>query len=77
MASWYDFAVAIQQEALALGMLDKAITIKPITTGDYPTPAKRPPYSVMDKSRTYREVAIEPVHWRNQLKKMLRELNDA
>ena len=43
VASWYDFAVAIQEEALVQGLLDRAVPIRPLRTDEYPTPARRPP----------------------------------
>lgn len=74
VASWYDFAVAIQDEGLALGLLSEPITILPIPTRDYPTPAKRPAFSVMDKSAAVRDFHLPPVHWNHALKGMMREL---
>ena len=75
VASWYDFAVAIQEIALSLGMLAKEIPINAITTADYPTPAKRPHYSVLDKRSFVNELPFcELVHWRKQLENMMREL---
>lgn len=71
VASWYDFAVAIQEEALSLGLLNKASRIIPIPTTAYPLPAERPAYSVMDKTTTWSALEIEPVHWRESLRKML------
>jgi len=72
VASWYDFAVAIQELALAKGLLDKAIPIKPINTTDYPTPAARPSYSVLDKTSCVEVFAELPlVHWRHQLSNMM------
>ena len=53
VASWYDFAVAIQEEAHQLGIIQSSIPIIPIRTEDYPTAAKRPPYSVLDKTATW------------------------
>ncbi|CAN5287748.1 dTDP-4-dehydrorhamnose reductase [soil metagenome] len=73
VASWYDFAVAIQEEALSLGMLRHAIPIVPISTADYPTPAKRPSYSVLDKSATVAALGGAAPHWRANLRAMLRE----
>lgn len=73
VASWYDFAVAIQEEALALGLLSKPVTIKPITADQYPTPAKRPSFSLLDSSKTRALLGDAPVHWRTNLRKMLNE----
>lgn len=74
VASWYDFAVAIQEEALALGLLEKKIPIKPLTTADYPTPASRPAYSVLDKTVTWKALDLQSDHWRDALRQMLVEL---
>jgi len=75
VASWYDFAVAIQEEALARGLLAKAIPIRPIPSKDYPLPAARPAFSVLDKSATYRDLEIIPTHWRSVLRDVLQELH--
>lgn len=74
VASWYDFAEAIQEIGLEFGLLDKAIPIQPIKTADYPTPAKRPAYSVMDTSKIRNELEIESLHWRTALREMMRGL---
>lgn len=74
VASWYDFAVAIQEEALALGILTRAVPIRPLRTADYPTPATRPPYSVLDKTRTWAVFGRVAEHWRTNLRHSLREL---
>jgi dTDP-4-dehydrorhamnose reductase len=73
VASWYDLAVAIQEEAEAWGLLDRAIPIRPIRTQDYPTLARRPAYSVLDKTATWEALAFTPPHWRVALREMLRE----
>jgi dTDP-4-dehydrorhamnose reductase len=75
VASWYDFAVAIQSLALEKGLLTHAIPIKPIPSSAYPTPAKRPHYSVLDKSTLASEFsALVPQYWRKALSDMLDEL---
>ncbi len=74
VAGWYDFAVAIQVEALALGLLPHAIPIHPIRTQDYATPARRPSYSVLDKTSAWRDLSLTPVHWRTNLREMLKEI---
>jgi dTDP-4-dehydrorhamnose reductase len=73
-ASWHEFAVAIQEEALSLGLLDTAIAIQPITTEDYPTPAARPRYSVLDCSSTCAALGLESTEWRVNLRHMLKEM---
>ncbi|MEN8134173.1 MAG: dTDP-4-dehydrorhamnose reductase [Thermodesulfobacteriota bacterium] len=72
VASWYDFASAIYEEALALNILKSKITIKPIRTNDYPTPAQRPSYSVLNKDSMTDALNYTPPHWRVNLRKMLR-----
>ncbi len=73
VASWYDFAVAIQEEALALGMLERAVPVIPITTADYPTPAVRPAFSLLDCGKTNKALGKIAAHWRTNLRKMLAE----
>ncbi len=69
--SWYDFAVAIHALGLELGLLTAQAAIEPIPATDYPTPAKRPAFSVLDKQRT-RALLGYPGHpWREQLRLML------
>jgi dTDP-4-dehydrorhamnose reductase len=75
VASWYDFAMAIQQLAKQQGLLDNVIPIKAIRTQDYPTPAARPHYSVMDKTQTESHLGITLPHWQRSLAHMLKELN--
>lgn len=73
VASWYDFAVAIQEEALALGLLDRQIPVIPIPTSAYPTPAARPAFSLLDSSATRSELGDGYTHWRVNLRHMLEE----
>jgi len=75
VASWYDFAVAIQEEALARGLLARAASIVPIATAEYPTRAKRPAFSVLDTASSRERIAAAAVHWRQNLRKMLDELS--
>ena len=73
-ASWYDFAVAIQEEALAIGLLNRAVPVIPIATADFPTPARRPHYSVLDKSSTIAALGAPAPHWHVNLRHMLNEV---
>lgn len=74
VASWYDFAMAIQEFALQKGILSKRIAIHPIPSSAYPTPAKRPSYSVLDKSDAEHASGLKCQYWREQLCEMLEEL---
>lgn len=70
-ASWYDFAVAIQEEALSAGLLKSAVPVVPISTADYPVPAKRPSYSVLDKASTFLVLGGPTPHWRANLRELI------
>lgn len=74
VASWYDFAVAIYEEGHALGLLSKPVSIVPIGTDQYPTPAKRPSYSVLDKRTTLARLNVPFRHWRVSLREAMREI---
>lgn len=71
--SWHGFAQAIAEEAHALGLLSRIPVIKPITTADYPTPARRPAFSLLDCSATRAFLGDELVPWRTNLRLMLEE----
>ncbi len=72
-ASWYDFAVAIAEEAHAIGLINQIPAIEPITTAEYPTPAARPAFSLLDCRATRETLGDAPVHWRVNLRKMLKK----
>jgi len=76
VCSWYDFAVAIYEEASAIDLLTTSTTIRPIAAVEYPTPAARPAYSVLDKAQSWRDFELEPLHWRVQLRNMLSDLKE-
>lgn len=67
VASWYDFAVAIREEAMAAGLPIRASEIRPITTADYPTPARRPAFSLLDKGDAW-AITGTARHWREELR---------
>ena len=68
VASWYDFATAIME----LGSLD--CKVRPIETKDYPTSAKRPHYSVLNKTKIKTDFNIEIPYWRDSLDKCIEKL---
>ena len=71
--SWHDFAVAIAEEALALGLINRIPTINAIPSSQYPTPAARPAYSVLDCSKTHEALGKPGIPWRDNLRLMLKE----
>jgi dTDP-4-dehydrorhamnose reductase len=77
VASWYDFAVAIAEESAALGILPAEVRVDPIATEEYPTPARRPSYSVLDKRSLLTQVSIPARHWRSSLRLVLKEIANA
>ncbi len=65
VASWYDFTKAI------LEIAGKNTPVKPVPTSAYPTPAKRPLYSVLNKAKIKNTYDIEIPYWRDSLRKCL------
>ncbi len=76
VASWYDFAQAILEQGVRLGLFSPGPKILPICTADFPTAARRPPFSVLDTWSTRDTLAIDPTHWRESLKQVLEEKAD-
>jgi len=74
-ASWYDFAVAIAEEAKAAGLLNREVVVNPLRTDQYPTPATRPGYSVLELTKTWSAFNLVAPHWRSDLRLMLQELS--
>ncbi|MEM1403856.1 MAG: dTDP-4-dehydrorhamnose reductase [Pseudomonadota bacterium] len=76
VCSWYDFAQAIGEEAQNLGLIEQSAAVAPIRSADYPTPAKRPAYSVLDKTQSWEDLYLTPVHWRDALRDTLAALEN-
>lgn len=72
--SWHGFAQAIMDEALAAGLLRRVPRVLPIATAEYPTPARRPAYSVLDTAKLHRDFGIAPPAWRDGLRAVVGEL---
>jgi dTDP-4-dehydrorhamnose reductase len=77
VASWYDLAVAIAEEAAALGLLTNVPSVSPIRTDEYPVIALRPAYSVLDKSSTVQHLGVKLRHWRSALRDEIRRVANA
>ncbi len=74
VASWFDFAVAIAELSTELGLLAKHVEVRPIPTDAYPTPARRPAYSLLDCVGTREALGLEAQHWRVALKGVLEQI---
>jgi dTDP-4-dehydrorhamnose reductase len=72
--SWHGFAEAIIEDAHALGLMTRKPRVVAITTADYPTPARRPAYSVLETRRLQHDFGITPPVWREGLRRTLAEL---
>ena len=70
VASWYDFAIAI------MGFGNINCRVHPIQTKDYPTLAKRPQYSVLDKSKIKSDFKIKIPYWRDSLKDCIEKIKN-
>ena len=69
--SWHGFAEAIMDEAHVAGLLPRRPRVRPIATVDYPTPARRPAYSVLDTTKLHLDFGNVPPHWRDGLRATL------
>ncbi len=76
VASWYDFAFAIREIGLRRGLLDRPVVVSPIRTADYPTPAARPAFSVLDKTSTFGLLGRSLPHWWESLDRCLEDWQD-
>ena len=70
VSSWYDFAISIME----LGGVN--CKVKPIQTKDYSALAKRPQYSVLDKSKIKTDFKIEIPYWRDSLKDCIKKIKN-
>jgi dTDP-4-dehydrorhamnose reductase len=72
--TWFDFAGAIFARARAAGLIERAPRLVPISTADYPTPARRPAYSVLDCSKVRDAFGLQLPDWRSGLDAVIGEL---
>lgn len=72
--SWHGFAEEIFAQAKALGLIEKAPRVLPITTAEYPTPACRPNYSRLDTASLVADFGVVLPEWHDEVARVLREL---
>ncbi len=68
--NWFEFANAIKE------IINSDCLIHPISTGQYPTPAMRPVYSVLNKEKIKDVYAVIPNHWKDSLRICLDKLKE-
>jgi dTDP-4-dehydrorhamnose reductase len=71
--TWYEFAKAIYEEGRGLGLITKDCAVIPCATEEYPTKARRPAYSVLDKTKIKAALGMDAPDWKASLKKFLSE----
>jgi len=72
--SWFDFANAIYEAGRSLGLISQEVLIQPITSREYPTPAIRPAYSVLDRSSSLALIDEAVEDWRAALNEVVENL---
>lgn len=72
--SWHGFAEAIFAEAVSQRVLAKAPTVEAISSAEYPTPARRPSWSVLDNRRLQQDFGIALPPWQEGLKRVIGEI---
>lgn len=71
--SWFEFAAAIQRIGMETGLLGRAARLLPLTTAEYPTKARRPPYSVLSKDKIVRQLGVAIPEWEASLREFMLE----
>ena len=71
--TWWDFTNEIKKQGVELGLItNKDCIVTPCTTDEYPTPAKRPPYSILCKDKIQKTLGISLPFWKDSLSVFLR-----
>ncbi|GGA11360.1 dTDP-4-dehydrorhamnose reductase [Dyella caseinilytica] len=72
--TWHGFAEVIMQEAKTLGLLTRVPKLTPITTAEFPTPARRPAWSVLDNTGFQQQFSYPMPDWRQGLRHIIKAL---
>jgi dTDP-4-dehydrorhamnose reductase len=71
--TWFDFAKAIYAQGRACGLIEHECEVRPLTTAEYPTKARRPAYSVLSKEKIRTTFGVQVPEWRDSLARFLEE----
>ncbi len=71
-ATWYDFAKKIYELGRKYNRITQECSIEPCTTNDFPVKAKRPPYSIMDKTKLQNALRMKLPEWKESLEKFVK-----
>lgn len=74
VCSWYDFTQMIQQTANMLCTEQRHCDIRPCLSSQYPSPVKRPSYSVLDKTKIQEAFHLDIPYWTDSLKQCIANL---
>jgi dTDP-4-dehydrorhamnose reductase len=77
VASWFDVAMVVLETLRDAGRLPDGASVSPIPTSEYPLPAPRPAYSVLDKHDSWQTLRYIPPHWRDGVIQSTAELLNA
>lgn len=69
--SWYEFAEEIQRQSISLGLLKHGVPISAVSTSEFPSAAKRPPFSLLNCEKTKALIGQHQADWRSNLRAML------
>lgn len=74
--NWYEFACAVVVEAHTCGLVGREPVILPIASKDYPQPAQRPAYSVLNTTKVQQQLRIRLPHWREGVREVVQTISD-
>lgn len=75
VASWYDFAVAVGEIGIEIGLISKMAKVRPIKSTEFKTLVRRPHFSKLDSSETTKFLNIEQNYWRKELYETMKKIN--
>src|SRR6185295_13437782 len=77
VASWFDVGVTVLETLRRTGRVSEGVTVSSASTDQFPRPARRPPFSVLDKHASWQAIGWVPPHWRQGVIASTIELTDA